>query len=54
MVHNYLLFVMQYQPPAQEVRQVMFVAVGDVNTCTAQLLTTEGERIRHPNRTTGC
>ena len=36
---------MQYQPPAQEVLKVMFVAVGDFNTYTAQLLMTEGERI---------
>ena len=40
-----LIFFLQYQPPAQEVRQDTFVPVGDMDTYTAQLLTTEGERI---------
>ena len=31
-------------PPAQEVHQVTFVAVGDVKTDTAQLLTYDGQR----------
>ena len=33
-------------PPAQEEHQVTFLAVGDVKTDTAQLLTTEGERTK--------
>ena len=32
-------------PPAQEEHQITFLAVGDVKTDTAQLRTTEGERI---------
>ena len=41
-----LLFVVMQNPPAQEEHQVTFLAVGDVKTDTAQLLTTEGERTK--------
>ena len=52
MLHENIHFsVMQYNHPAQEVRQVTFVGFGEVNTNTAQLLTTEGERICHQNHT---
>ena len=52
MLHDNIHFsVMQYSHPAQEVRQVTFAGLREVNTDTAQLLTTEGERICHQNHT---
>ena len=44
MLQKQSFFVTQYQPPAQEVHQVVLLGVGDVNIDAVQLLTTEGER----------